>query len=126
MSKDGDATHSNLISVIFCGGALSYVQRSAPSNGRWLNAHDPPLLTKELGAGILLDGNVAEISLSGDETETLPLGFLYHQMTVLDVNGDVATALIGNVWTKRTLRMMPRTAAARFGAAIGLSCNAEV
>jgi hypothetical protein len=65
---------------------------------------DDPEILKELNAGIAMDGNVAEVTLTSDDTN-LPPGIYYHEMKVYD-QGDVSTAMTGAVVVRNALSMM--------------------
>jgi len=69
-------------------------------------SHDSadPEIAKELNAGILMDQNVAEVTLLSADTN-LPPGIYYHEMKIYDL-GDVSTAMTGAFVVRNALNMM--------------------
>lgn len=61
------------------------------------------LVRKELSAGILMQDDVAEITLDEDDTD-LPPGDYYHEMKVYD-GDDTATAMTGTFTMRPSLTM---------------------
>jgi len=67
---------------------------------------DETLIRKELGNGIDLQDGVALIYLMSEDTDMKPQSY-YHEVKIYD-QGDVATAMVGNVQIRQSLRM-PQT-----------------
>jgi hypothetical protein len=65
---------------------------------------DDPEVAKELNGGVVMNGNVAEVTLLSTDTN-LPNGIYYHELKVYDL-GDVSTAMTGAFVVRNALSMM--------------------